>query len=74
MEPFSPADNRIITAGQVLSSDDPAYKGREHLFEPVASAATRSAAAAETASAAPGERRTRSHATKASNKSEETGS
>lgn len=47
---------RVITPGALISSDDPDYKGREHLFEPVALAANR---AMETASAGPGERRVR---------------
>ncbi|OIN79761.1 hypothetical protein [Mycobacterium malmoense] len=47
---------RIIRPGDLVSSDDPDFKGREHLFEPAVAAANR---AAETASAAPGERRIR---------------
>ncbi|MCV7100077.1 hypothetical protein [Mycobacterium palustre] len=48
---FTPhGDNSLI------ADDDPDFKGREHLFEPAVAAANR---AAETASAAPGERRAR---------------
>lgn len=46
--------NDVATPGQIWSGDNPAYKGREHLFEPVEVAAAR-AAGTETASAAPGE-------------------
>lgn len=58
---------RIITAGFVMFSDDPDFKGKEHLFEPVEAAAIRgrrvragdasAVDATETATAAPGERR-----------------
>lgn len=51
---------RVVTPGSLMSDDDPDFKGREHLFEPVETAAARAASATETASAAPGERRTRS--------------
>lgn len=47
---------RIIRPGDLVTDDDPDFRGREHLFEPAVSAANR---AAETASAAPGERRSR---------------
>lgn len=47
---------RLFTPGDLISDDDPDYRGREHLFEPVAAAAQRSF---ETTSAAPGERRHR---------------
>lgn len=66
-EPFSFTSRatklpRVIPAGEILSSDDPDVKGKEHLFEPVADAVQRATAmrgkATETASAAPGERRT----------------
>ncbi|CNG99014.1 Uncharacterised protein [Mycobacterium tuberculosis] len=50
---------RIIRPGDLITDDDPDYKGREHLFEPAVAAAVR---ATETASAAPGERRHRSRA------------
>jgi hypothetical protein len=40
----------------LIADDDPDFKGREHLFEPAVVSASR---AAETASAAPGERRSR---------------
>jgi len=58
IEPFSlPERNgvsRTIRTGDLVSDDDPDFKGREHLFEPAIKAANR---ALETASAAPGERR-----------------
>lgn len=47
---------RNIRTGDPISSDDPDFKGREHLFEPALASANR---ATETASAAPGERRNR---------------
>lgn len=61
---------RTFTPDQVISSDDPDFKGREHLFEPVEASVQRvtesrgpsgpsAARAAETASAAPGEKRVR---------------
>lgn len=60
IEPFSTAQrngvSRTIRAGDLVSSEDPDFKGREHLFEPAINAANR---ALETASAAPGERRHR---------------
>lgn len=36
-EPFALAGpvGRVIRAGDVISDDDPDFKGREHLFEPV---------------------------------------
>lgn len=49
---------RPITPGTLVSSDDPAYKGRESMFEPIeASVARATAARTETTSAAPGELR-----------------
>lgn len=49
---------RVITPGTLISSDDPDYKGREHLFEPVEVSVAHSAAArTETTSAAPGQLR-----------------
>lgn len=61
---------RSVCAGDLFSSDDPDYKGKEHLFETVEVAAARASKAAtgkattskatETASAAPGEQRARS--------------
>lgn len=53
----------VIHRGKPLPDDHPAIKGREHLFEPADVAASRTAgasgaaAAVETATAAPGERR-----------------
>jgi hypothetical protein len=65
-EPFS-ADikgvPRVVPAGQLVDSSDPIVKGREHLFESVdAHMASRDAApdtraAVETATSAPGEKR-----------------
>jgi uncharacterized Ntn-hydrolase superfamily protein len=49
-----------VAAGDLYDSEDPSVKKRAHLFEPVEVAAARRAEALETASAAPGERRTRS--------------
>ncbi len=47
---------RVCTAGEILSADDPVLKGREQFCEPVGEYVARvSAAATETASAAPGE-------------------
>jgi hypothetical protein len=61
-EAFSLPSHRVIVPGDLLSSDDPDFKGREHLFEPVAAAAARvmDNVATETATTAPGERRVRS--------------
>ena len=60
-EPFafdqSDGVQRVMRPGDLVNDTDPAYKGREALYEPVEVAATR---AVETTSAAPGERRTRS--------------
>jgi hypothetical protein len=61
---------RTFTPDQVIADDDPDYKGREQLFEPVSKSVERAsqsrssggpmaARAAETASAAPGEKRFR---------------
>jgi hypothetical protein len=63
---------RVITPGQTIDDGDPDFKGREHLFEPADERAARNTSsrnrgvaasgagrAAETATAAPGERRTR---------------
>lgn len=52
--------NAVATPGEVWASDNPAFKGREQFFEPLAEAVSRTAArATETASAAPGEVRAR---------------
>jgi hypothetical protein len=51
---------RVFTAGVLISSDDPDYKGKEHLFEPVEVAAARPVARAsgvEDASAEPNVKR-----------------
>lgn len=45
---------RVVSPGFLISSDDPNYKGKEHLFEPVEAAAARSAGAVEEATAEPG--------------------
>lgn len=61
-EPFSyDADgySHNVGAGQLFDSEDPCVKKRAHLFEPVEVAVARAARALETASAAPGERRSR---------------
>ncbi len=47
---------RVVTAGHLMSSNDPDFKGKEHLFEPVEVAAAR-VASVEQATAAPGEMR-----------------
>lgn len=52
-----------VAPGDLMSDEDPNYKGREHLFEPVEVATARQAAT-ETASAAPGERRARTRQSK----------
>jgi hypothetical protein len=71
-EAFSPTPQRVISAGEIVSSDDPDFEGREHLFEPItAAAAPIRNTGSETASAAPGERRVRS---KTHTKPEENGS
>lgn len=60
-EPFAYTDAtgvpRIVNPGQLFDADDPAVAKRANLFEPVEVAAARTAAATETASAAPGEAR-----------------
>lgn len=52
---------RVIRPGDLVSSDDPNFKGKEHLFETVEVAAARAAgvetATVETTTAEPGERR-----------------
>lgn len=73
-EPFSyDADgySHNVAAGALFDSEDPAVKKRAHLFEAVEVAAARRAAAVstETASAAPGERRTRTRSHKPANES-----
>lgn len=55
-EAFAYGEHAVATPGQIWSGDNPNLKGREHLFEPVEAAAART----ETASAAPGETRSRS--------------
>ena len=58
-EPFA-YGNAVATAGEIWSGDNPAFKGREQFFEPIAAAASRTASrATETASAGPGETRVR---------------
>lgn len=51
----------VLRAGRLVDEDDPAVKGREHLFEPAEDVVSRTsgvAAAVETTTAIPGERRT----------------
>lgn len=60
-EPFAvfSDQSRIYHAGALVDSADPVVKGRESAFEPVDAAATRrtTGASVETATAAPGEKR-----------------
>lgn len=62
-EPFAYTDKqgvpRSVCVGDLISGDDPNFKGKEGLYELVQVAAARLAASTETASAAPGERRSR---------------
>jgi hypothetical protein len=71
-EPFSFTSKdgmpRVFTPGQTIDTGDPDFKGREHLFEPAEDRTARdsdsrasrtTARASETATAAPGEIRTR---------------
>lgn len=62
---------RVVAAGDLFSPDDPDFKGKEHLFEPVEAQVDRGrrvragdTTATETASAAPGERRARTRTRK----------
>ncbi|MGW6121500.1 hypothetical protein ACWFRF_20830 [Nocardia sp. NPDC055165] len=61
-EAFSYTDKsgvpRVVRPGDLVDSDDPDVKGREHLFETVEVAANRAAGAVEQTTAAPGEKRT----------------
>lgn len=59
-EAFAYGEHNVATPGQIWSSDNPNLKGREHLFEPVEVAAARAVGATETATAGPGEARSRS--------------
>ncbi len=64
---------RVVGAGELMDDSDPDYKGREHLFQPATERTAETAnrrgrpsqagRAVETASAAPGEQRTRTHPT-----------
>lgn len=60
-QPFAFTDTagvpRVVRAGDLYDETDPNVKGRENLFEPVETAASRTAAVVETATAAPGEKR-----------------
>lgn len=48
--------NAVVSAGEIWSDDNPAFRGRELFFEPIAAAASRvTPAAVETATASPGE-------------------
>lgn len=61
----------VIHRGRPIPDGHPAIKGREHLFEPADSVAVRGsgvAAAVETATAAPGERRSVTRAAKGSSR------
>jgi hypothetical protein len=63
-----------ITPGTLVTASDPAYKGRESLFEPVEASVHRSSRtshATETATAEPGQRRHRGRMTKAEREAEE---
>ncbi|WP_435643366.1 hypothetical protein ACR9VJ_18130 [Streptomyces sp. H49] len=52
---------RVVRAGALVQDDDPIVKNREHLFEPVdAYLAKQSPVGVEEATAAPGEKRSRS--------------
>lgn len=53
-EPFAYGNN-VATVGQIWADDNPAFKGREQFFEPIADAVSRVQGATETATAAPGE-------------------
>lgn len=51
--------HRVLRPGDILEDTDPVVKGREAFFEPVEAQAVRERRRVETASAAPGEKRTR---------------
>lgn len=57
-EPFAYTDKkgvpRSVAAGDLMSDDDPNFKGKEKLFEPVGLAAARTAGMVEEATAEPG--------------------
>lgn len=57
--PFALSARKVFTIGTLVDASDPIVKGRESLFEPVETAAARTASV-EQATAAPGEKRTRS--------------
>lgn len=60
---LSDPNGRVYSPGDLVRSDDPVVRGREHHFETVeAAAATRANTTLESASAAPGEKRTRTRA------------
>lgn len=67
-EPFAYDDRngvqRVMRVGDLVQANDPLVKGREMFFEPAEQAAARTAAAVETATSAPGEKRSRSRSTK----------
>ncbi|TDK85479.1 hypothetical protein EUA02_29930 [Mycobacterium paragordonae] len=48
-----------VTPGSLVDGDSAAYKGRANFFEPVEDSVIRAALATETATSAPGERRSR---------------
>lgn len=75
---LSDPSGRVYVPGQLVDADDPIVKGREHHFEPVDVAAAAQAKSAvslstgepvEAATAAPGERRSRTLPRKRSQKS-----
>lgn len=58
----------MVSGGQLVDSSDPIVKGRERFFEPVETYMdNRAGRDVEQATAAPGERRSRGRARKASN-------
>lgn len=75
-ESFSPAGSvHVYAAGALVDSDDPIVKGREHMFEAVEATVARQqqtpeqreAGVIESATAAPGEKRSRGKAEKSGN-------
>lgn len=59
---FSTGRPEVYQAGRLVDADDPVVKGRERHFEPAETTASR--VRVESATAAPGERRTRTRAAK----------
>lgn len=60
---------RLVTGGELVDANDPVVQGRDQFFEPVddylSRRGTKAAPTVEQATAAPGERRSRGKATKA---------